>query len=43
VGARKRVEISARAEERGIHILNPREMKELEEVEEERKEEEKAE
>jgi large subunit ribosomal protein L32e len=38
VGARKRVEISARAEERGIHILNPREMKELEEVEEERKE-----
>jgi large subunit ribosomal protein L32e len=43
VGARKRVEISARAEERGIHILNPREMKELEEVEEERKKEEKAE
>jgi len=45
VGARKRVEISARAEERGIHILNPREMKELEEVEEEEKEkkEEKAE
>ena len=38
VGARKRVEISARAEERGIHILNPREMKELEEVEEEEKE-----
>ena len=25
VGARKRVEISARAKERGIHILNPRE------------------
>lgn len=46
VGTRKRVEISARAEERGIHILNPREMKELEEeVEEEEKEkkEEKAE
>lgn len=45
VGERKRVEISARAEERGIHILNPREMKELEEAEEERKEkkEEKAE
>lgn len=46
VGARKRVAISARAEERGIHILNPREMKELEEeVEEEEKEkkEEKAE
>ncbi len=45
VGMRKRVEISARAEERGIHILNPREIKELEEVEEERKEtkEEKAE
>ena len=46
VGARKRVEISASAEERGIHILNPREMKELEEeVEEEEKEkkEEKAE
>ena len=39
VGTRKRVEISARAEERGIHILNPREMKELEEeVEEEEKE-----
>lgn len=39
VGARKRVEISARAEERGIHILNPRELKELEEeVEEEGKE-----
>ncbi|UCE28788.1 MAG: 50S ribosomal protein L32e [Candidatus Bathyarchaeota archaeon] len=30
VGARKRVEISARAGERGIHILNPREIKELE-------------
>ena len=46
VGARKRVEISARAEERGIHVLNPKEMKELEEeVEEEEKEkkEEKAE
>lgn len=46
VGARKRVEISARAEERGIHILNPREMKELEEEvgeEEKEKKEEKAE
>ena len=40
VGARKRIEISARAEERGIHILNPREVKELEESEEERKEKE---
>ena len=39
VGARKRVEISARAEERGIHILNPKEMKELgEEVGKEGKE-----
>lgn len=40
VGTRKRVEISARAEERGIRILNPREMKELEEEVEEVKEEE---
>jgi len=35
VGAKKRVEISVRAEERGIHILNPRRVKELEEFEEE--------
>jgi len=35
VGAKKRVEISARAEERGIHILNPRRVKELEEFKEE--------
>jgi len=41
VGAKKRVEISARAEERGIHILNPRKVKELEEVEEEEAKEEK--
>ena len=39
VGGRKRVEISARAKERGIHILNPKEVEELrEEVEEEEKE-----
>jgi len=39
VGARKRVEISARAKERGIYILNPKEVEELgEEVEEEEKE-----
>ena len=41
VGMRKRVEISARAEERGIRVLNPRETKELEEVEEEPKEKKK--
>jgi len=35
VGSKKRVEISARAEERGIHILNPRGRKELEEFKEE--------
>jgi large subunit ribosomal protein L32e len=35
VGAKKRVEILARAEEMGIHILNPRRVKELEELEEE--------
>jgi len=41
VGARKRVEISARAKERGIYLLNPKEVEELkEEVEEEEKEEE---
>jgi large subunit ribosomal protein L32e len=40
VGARKRVEISARAKERGIYILNPREVEEFgEEEEEEGKEE----
>ena len=41
VGMRKRVEISARAEERGIRVLNPREAKEPEEVEEEPKEKKK--
>jgi len=40
VGAKKRVEISARAEERGIQILNPRGMKELEELKEEEMEKE---
>jgi large subunit ribosomal protein L32e len=42
VGAKKRVEISARAEEKGIRILNPRRVKELEEFKEEemKKEEE---
>ena len=35
VGAKKRVEISARAEERGIRILNPRRVKEIEEFKEE--------
>jgi large subunit ribosomal protein L32e len=40
VGAKKRVEISARAEERGIHVLNPRKIKELEEIEEKETEEE---
>ena len=39
VGARKRVEISARAREREIYILNPKEVEELrEEMEEEEKE-----
>lgn len=37
VGARKRVEISARAKERGIYVLNPKEVEELrEEVKEEK-------
>lgn len=40
VGARKRIEISAKARELGIHILNPKEVKELEKAEEELKEEE---
>jgi large subunit ribosomal protein L32e len=40
VGAKKRVEISAIAEERGIQILNPRRVKELEEFEEEEMEKE---
>lgn len=40
VGAKKRVEISARAEERGIHVLNPRKVEELEEFEEEEMREE---
>jgi len=31
VGARKRIEITNRAKEMGIHVLNPREYKELEE------------
>lgn len=41
VGAKKRVEISARAREKGIYVLNPKEVKELEEEvkKEERKEE----
>ena len=39
VGAKKRVEISTKAEERGIHVLNPRKVKELEEFEEEEMEE----
>jgi len=40
VGDKKRVEISDLADERGIHILNPRIAKELEEFEEEEAEEE---
>jgi len=40
VGAKKRVEISARAEERGIRVLNPRKVEELEELEEEEMKEE---
>ena len=43
VGAKKRVEISARADESGIHILNPRREKELEEFKEEEKTEKKEE
>jgi len=39
IGAKKRVEISTKAEERGIHVLNPRKVKELEELEEEEMEE----
>jgi len=35
LGAKKRFEILARAEGRGIHVLNPRRVKELEEFEEE--------
>lgn len=40
VGARKRIEILAKARELGIHILNPKEVKEFEKVEEEEFEEE---
>jgi large subunit ribosomal protein L32e len=40
VGGKKRVEILALADERGIHVLNPRIAKELEEIEEEEVEEE---
>ena len=40
VGGKKRVEILALADERGIHVLNPRIAKELEEIEEEEMEEE---
>jgi large subunit ribosomal protein L32e len=40
VGGKKRVEILALADERGIHVLNPRIPKELEEFEEEEVEEE---
>jgi len=40
VGARKRVEISARAEELGIHVVNPKRVLEEEEFEEEPAEEE---
>jgi len=40
VGAKKRVEIAAKADERGIHVLNPRKVKELEEFEEEKEEKE---
>ena len=39
VGGKKRVEIFALAEERGIHVLNPRIVRELEEFEEEEVEE----
>lgn len=41
VGGKKRVEILALADERGIHIINPRIAKELEEFEEEEGEEKK--
>jgi large subunit ribosomal protein L32e len=40
VGGKKRVEILALADERGIHVFNPRIAKELEEFEEEEVEEE---
>jgi len=40
VGGKKRVEILGLAEERGIHVLNPRIVRELEEFEEEEIEEE---
>ena len=40
VGARKRVEISTRAEELGIHVVNPKRILEEEEFEEEPAEEE---
>jgi len=41
VGVKKRFEISAKAEERGIHVLNPRKVEKFEELgEEEVKEEE---
>ena len=39
VGGKKRVEILALADERGIHVLNPRIAKELEEIEEEEEKE----
>jgi len=38
VGGKKRVEILALAEEKGIHVLNPRIVKESEEIEEEKEE-----
>lgn len=41
VGARRRIEISAKAKELGIHILNPKEVKEFEKAEEEELEKEK--
>jgi len=41
VGAKKRVEISTRAEEKGVRILNPRKVKEAEEKMAEEREEEK--
>lgn len=43
VGARKRVEISARAKERGIYILNPKEIEEFGEITEEEEKEGEAE
>ncbi len=39
VGTRKRIDISTQAREKGIHILNPKGVREFEEVEEELKEE----